>query len=170
MLGEILRKGRLDKGFKTLELARLTKIDGALISKFESGKRMPTLAQLQLFSQTYDLNFDRLKVQWIKEKILTDFENDTNLLQAISTILAENKYVLPAGNEPKIDLILEEGLQVNLVVFPEGNDPDSFVRKIGSEAFLDYIKKEAKDVISFQANLFMKEAGDDPFKKSESTN
>jgi transcriptional regulator with XRE-family HTH domain len=108
MLGEILRKGRLDKGFKTLELARLTKIDGALISKFESGKRLPTLAQLQLFSQTYDLNFDRLKVQWIKEKILTDFENDTNLLQAISTILAENKYVLPAGNEPKIDLILEE--------------------------------------------------------------
>jgi DNA primase len=66
-----------------------------------------------------------------------------------------------------MDLILEEGLQVNLVVFPEGNDPDSFVRKIGSEAFLDYIKKEAKDVISFQANLFMKEAGDDPFKKSE---
>jgi DNA primase len=66
-----------------------------------------------------------------------------------------------------MDLILEEGLQVNLVVFPEGNDPDSFVRKIGSEAFLEYIKKEAKDVISFQANLFMKEAGDDPFKKSE---
>lgn len=66
-----------------------------------------------------------------------------------------------------MDLILEEGLQVNLVVFPEGNDPDSFVRKIGSEAFLDYIKKEAKDVISFQANLFMNEAGDDPFKKSE---
>lgn len=66
-----------------------------------------------------------------------------------------------------MDLILEEGLQVNLVVFPEGNDPDSFVRKIGSEAFLEYIKNEAKDVISFQANLFMKEAGDDPFKKSE---
>jgi DNA primase len=66
-----------------------------------------------------------------------------------------------------MDLILEEGLQVKLVVFPEGNDPDSFVRKIGSEAFVDYIKKEAKDVISFQANLFKEEAGDDPFKKAE---
>ncbi|MEY3646658.1 MAG: primase, partial [Bacteroidota bacterium] len=66
-----------------------------------------------------------------------------------------------------MDLILEEGLQVNLVVFPEGQDPDSYVRKIGSEAFIDYVKQESRDVISFQANLFMKEAGDDPFKKAE---
>jgi len=66
-----------------------------------------------------------------------------------------------------MDLILEEGLQVNLVVFPEGQDPDSYVRKIGSDAFIDYVKQESRDVISFQANLFMKEAGDDPFKKAE---
>jgi DNA primase len=66
-----------------------------------------------------------------------------------------------------MDLILEEGLQVNLVVFPEGQDPDSFVRKIGSEAFIEYIIKESKDIISFQANLFLQEAGDDPFKRSE---
>ena len=66
-----------------------------------------------------------------------------------------------------MDLILEEGLKVNLVVFPEGQDPDSYVRKIGSEAFVEYIKKESKDIISFQANLFLQEAGDDPFKRSE---
>lgn len=66
-----------------------------------------------------------------------------------------------------MDLILEEGLQVNLVVFPEGQDPDSYVRKIGSEAFIEYIKKESKDIISFQANLFLQDAGDDPFKRSE---
>lgn len=66
-----------------------------------------------------------------------------------------------------MDLILEEGLQVNLVVFPEGQDPDSYVRKIGSEAFIEYIKKESKDIISFQANLFLRDAGDDPFKRSE---
>lgn len=66
-----------------------------------------------------------------------------------------------------MDLILEEGLQVNLVVFPEGQDPDSYVRKIGSEAFVAYIKKESKDIISFQANLFLQEVGDDPFKRSE---
>ena len=66
-----------------------------------------------------------------------------------------------------MDLILEEGLQVNLVVFPEGQDPDSFVRKVGYEAFVNYVTKEARDIISFQASLFMKEAGDDPFKKAE---
>lgn len=66
-----------------------------------------------------------------------------------------------------LDLILEEGLQVNLVVFPEGHDPDSFVRKMGSEAFLEFVKKESKDFISFQASLFVAEAGDDPFKKAE---
>jgi transcriptional regulator with XRE-family HTH domain len=108
MLGEILRKGREDKGYKSLELARLTKIDGALISKFESGQRKPTLAQLQLFAELFELDFPSLHVQWIKEKILTDFENDTNLLQAISSILTDNKYLLPVGNDPKIDLILEE--------------------------------------------------------------
>ena len=66
-----------------------------------------------------------------------------------------------------MDLILEEGLQVNLVVFPEGQDPDSYVRKIGSDAFIEYIKQESKDIITFQANLFLQEAGDDPFKRSE---
>jgi len=66
-----------------------------------------------------------------------------------------------------LDLILEEGLQVNLVVFPEGHDPDSFVRKMGSEAFVDFVKKESKDFISFQASLFIAEAGEDPFKKAE---
>lgn len=66
-----------------------------------------------------------------------------------------------------MDLILEEGLQVNLVVFPEGQDPDSYVRKIGSEVFIAFVKNESRDIISFQANLFLKEAGDDPFKRSE---
>lgn len=66
-----------------------------------------------------------------------------------------------------MDLILEEGLQVNLVVFPEGHDPDSFVRKMGSEEFVNFVKQEAKDFISFQASLFIAEAGEDPFKKAE---
>ncbi len=108
MLGQILRKGREDKGYKSLELARLTKIDGALISKFESGQRKPTFQQLQLLAQLFELDFPSLHVQWIKEKILAEFDNDTHLLQAISSILTDNKYVLPAANEPKIDLILEE--------------------------------------------------------------
>lgn len=65
-----------------------------------------------------------------------------------------------------MDLILEEGLQVNLVVFPDGEDPDSYVRKVGAAAFLDYIQSHSKDIISFQAQLFLQEAGQDPFKRS----
>ncbi|MEA5141416.1 DNA primase [Arcicella rigui] len=76
----------------------------------------------------------------------------------------------PAGIKASLrgmDMILEEGLNVKLVVFPEGEDPDSYVQKIGSEAFVDYIQKTASDFITFKAELFLKEAGNDPFKRAE---
>ncbi|MDZ7899771.1 MAG: DNA primase [Arcicella sp.] len=66
-----------------------------------------------------------------------------------------------------MDMILEEGLNVKLVVFPEGEDPDSYVQKIGSEAFIEHIKNHASDFITFKAELALKEAGDDPFKRAE---
>ena len=66
-----------------------------------------------------------------------------------------------------MDMILEEGLNVKLVVFPEGEDPDSYVQKIGSEAFTQHIHDNAKDFITFKAELSLKEAGDDPFKRAE---
>ena len=66
-----------------------------------------------------------------------------------------------------MDMILEEGLNVKLVVFPEGEDPDSYVQKIGSEDFIKHIQKDATDFITFKAELFLKEAGNDPFKRAE---
>ena len=66
-----------------------------------------------------------------------------------------------------MDMILEEGLNVKLVVFPEGDDPDSYVRKIGSEAFIAHISEHATDFITFKAELFLQEAGKDPFKRAE---
>ena len=76
----------------------------------------------------------------------------------------------PAGIKASLrgmDMILEEGLNVKLVVFPEGEDPDSYVQKIGSDAFVEYIHKNASDFITFKAELFLKEAGNDPFKRAE---
>ena len=108
MLGEILRKGREDKGYKSLELARLTKIDGALISKFESSQRLPTLAQLQLFAHTYDLDFDRLKVQWIKEKILSDYGDNTTTIVALKEIIGEFSGEHFGKPDPNIDFVLAE--------------------------------------------------------------
>jgi DNA primase len=66
-----------------------------------------------------------------------------------------------------MDMILEEGLNVKLVVFPEGEDPDSYVQKIGSEAFVKHIEDHAADFITFKAELSLKEAGNDPFKRAE---
>ncbi len=65
-----------------------------------------------------------------------------------------------------MDMILEEGLNVKLAVFPEGEDPDSYVQKIGSEAFVNYLKVHATDFITYKAELSIKEAGDDPVKRA----
>lgn len=66
-----------------------------------------------------------------------------------------------------MDMILEEGMNVKLVVFPAGEDPDSYVQKIGSDAFVQYIQEHATDFITFKAELSLKEAGNDPFKRAE---
>jgi DNA primase len=64
------------------------------------------------------------------------------------------------------DMILEEGLNVKVAVFPDGDDPDSYVRKIGAQAFKDFIKKNSTDFITFKTKLYLDEAANDPFKKA----
>ncbi|WP_162340141.1 DNA primase [Cyclobacterium salsum] len=66
-----------------------------------------------------------------------------------------------------IDMLLEGGLNVKTVVFPEGEDPDSFARKSGQAAFQQFIKNEAKDFIQFKIALFARDAANDPIKKAE---
>ncbi|GAL85135.1 DNA primase [Sporocytophaga myxococcoides] len=65
-----------------------------------------------------------------------------------------------------IDMILEQGMNVNVVTFPDSEDPDSFVRKLGGEEFKKYIKASKKDFISFKTALFLKETEGDPVKKA----
>jgi DNA primase len=66
-----------------------------------------------------------------------------------------------------LDLILEEGLNVKVVLFPDGHDPDSYVRLLGSAGFKGYIEKNKKDFILYKTDILLKEAGNDPIKKSE---
>ena len=66
-----------------------------------------------------------------------------------------------------IDLILEKDLNVKIVLLPEGEDPDSWVRSQGKENFLQYIAKEEKDFIHFRIDLISQESKDDPIKKTE---
>lgn len=66
-----------------------------------------------------------------------------------------------------IDLILEEGMNVKVCTFPDGDDPDSFAKKTPLDQLVKYLDDEAMDFIQFKASLLMKEAKNDPIKKSE---
>lgn len=65
------------------------------------------------------------------------------------------------------DMILEEGMNVRVVILPDQEDPDSYVRKAGAEAFTKFIKENRKDLILFKAALFAEEAKSDPIRKAE---
>jgi DNA primase len=65
-----------------------------------------------------------------------------------------------------IDLILEEGLNVKVVLFPDGDDPDSYSKKVSSTEFRAFIKASAKDFIVFKTGLLLNDAANDPIKKA----
>jgi len=65
-----------------------------------------------------------------------------------------------------IDLILEEGLNIKVILLPPGEDPDSYSRKLSSKEFKEFLIAEATDFIRFKTNLLLKDAGDDPVKRS----
>jgi len=89
--------------------------------------------------------------------------------------LTENVTILfdgdPAGIKASfrsIDLLLAEEMNIRILLFPDGDDPDSFSRKHPQQYVEDFIKNQAKDFIDFKAEILLKEAGDDPIKKAES--
>ena len=65
-----------------------------------------------------------------------------------------------------LDLVLEQGMNVKVVLLPEGEDPDSYLQSVGATAFKEYIDQQAQDFILFKAKVLLKEAGDDPVKKA----
>ncbi len=65
-----------------------------------------------------------------------------------------------------IDLILEQGMNVKVVAFPEGEDPDSFAKNHSLEELQTYLKEHAQDFIQFKVSLLMDEAQNDPVKKA----
>lgn len=65
-----------------------------------------------------------------------------------------------------LDMILEEGLNVKVVLFPDGHDPDSYVRQVGSSAFKSYIERNQKDFILYKTSILLKDAGNDPIRKA----
>jgi DNA primase len=66
-----------------------------------------------------------------------------------------------------IDLLLEVGLNIKIVLLPEGEDPDSFARKQNAASFNNFIKENEVDFVRFKAGLLLEEAGNDPVKKAQ---
>lgn len=65
-----------------------------------------------------------------------------------------------------IDLILQEGLNVKIVLFAEGEDPDSYAKKVSKDELHDFLTDNAKDFIAFKTGLLLEDAAGDPVKKS----
>ncbi|WP_326985966.1 DNA primase [Chryseobacterium sp. MP_3.2] len=89
--------------------------------------------------------------------------------------LTENVTILFDGDSAgikasfrSIDMLLSESMNIRILLFPDGDDPDSFARKHPQDYVENFIKNEAQDFIDFKAEILLKEAGSDPIKKAES--
>lgn len=65
-----------------------------------------------------------------------------------------------------IDLILEQGMNVKVLTFPDGDDPDSFSKRVSTDELKEYLKENSQDFINFKVSLLMEEAKNDPVKKA----
>ncbi|WP_276835562.1 DNA primase, partial [Chryseobacterium cucumeris] len=88
--------------------------------------------------------------------------------------LTENVTILFDGDNAgikasfrSIDMLLTEGMNIRVLLFPDGDDPDSFARKHPQEYVEKYIENEAMDFIDFKAEILLRDIGNDPIKKAE---
>ena len=65
-----------------------------------------------------------------------------------------------------IDLILEQGMNVRVLMFPDGDDPDSYSKKVSKDELKNYLENNSQDFINFKVSLLMEEAKNDPVKKA----
>lgn len=88
----------------------------------------------------------------------------------------KNVTILYDGDEAGIkaslrgtDMLLKEGMNVRVLLFPDGDDPDSFAKKVGEAAFRQYLKENVQDFIFYKAKILLRDAGTDPIRKAEVT-
>ena len=86
----------------------------------------------------------------------------------------KNVVILYDGDEAGIkaslrgtDMLLEEGLNVKVLMFPDGNDPDSYIQKFGASAFKDHLSKHKEDFVFYKTNILLRDAKEDPIKRAE---
>lgn len=95
-------------------------------------------------------------------------EDQIRLIQRLTkniTILYDGDEAGLKASFRGIDLILKQGLNVKVVLFPDGEDPDSYAKKLGGARLKEFINEGAKDFISFKTGLLLKDVQGDPVKK-----
>lgn len=95
----LLKHARIEKNLKLKEVAILTEIDQALISKFENGNRKPTREQLNKLAQVLDIDITQLTIAWLKEKILYEIQDDYVGLEALREAEAELLYKISSAKK-----------------------------------------------------------------------
>ncbi|PHQ56143.1 MAG: DNA primase [Lutibacter sp.] len=96
-------------------------------------------------------------------------ENQIRLINRLTknvTILFDGDAAGIRASIRGIDLILEQGMNVKVLMFPDGEDPDSFAKKVSEEELKEFLKNKSQDFINFKVSLLMKEAQNDPVKKA----
>ena len=96
-------------------------------------------------------------------------ENQIRLINRLTknvTILFDGDAAGIRASIRGIDLILEQGMNVRVLMFPEGDDPDSFAKKVSKEELKEYLQNNSQDFINFKVSLLMKDAQNDPVKKA----
>lgn len=107
----LIKQARQKKGLLVRELAAIIQVDAAIVSKFESGKRIPNKAQLALLAQALDLNLKDLLVLWLKEKIIYEIADEPMALEALYAAEEEIKYSRKQENKVKISSALKQLLK-----------------------------------------------------------
>jgi DNA primase len=96
-------------------------------------------------------------------------EGQINLIKRYSdniTILYDGDAAGIKASFRGIDMILSQGMNVKVVLFPDGEDPDSFAKNNSDSEVKNYIEENAKDFIVFKSDILLKESGNDPIKKA----
>jgi len=96
-------------------------------------------------------------------------ENQIRLINRLTknvTILFDGDAAGIRASIRGIDLILEQGMNVRVLMFPDGDDPDSFSKKVSKEELKEYLQNNSQDFINFKVSLLMKDAQNDPVKKA----
>ncbi|SNR71091.1 DNA primase [Lutibacter flavus] len=96
-------------------------------------------------------------------------ENQIRLINRLTkniTILFDGDAAGIRASIRGIDLILEQGMNVKVLMFPDGDDPDSFAKKVSNEELKEYLNNNSQDFINFKVSLLMDEAKNDPVKKA----